>query len=87
MYLNPYIEQKLSVLDHQIRRRAALATIGYSLGLIGAVSLYLFPFSLSRIGSAILIIALAQMLWKVTKPAAPPFCQTKSKARILCSTN
>ena len=60
------VREKLSVLDQEIRKRASLVRFGYSLALAGAILLYrFFPFPLSRAGSVILIIALANMIWKV----------------------
>jgi hypothetical protein len=65
-YLNSSLKAQLSALDQQIRKRAALATFGYSTGIAGSIGLYvLFSFPLCRVGSVILIIALTQMIWKV----------------------
>ena|SRR5947209_7665558 len=65
-YPSGSLHQKLNLLDQQIRRRASLVRFGYSLALAGAVLLWVFfPFPLSRAGSAILIIALLNMIWKV----------------------
>ncbi len=65
-HLSDSTRQKLSALDEETRARISRATFGYSLGLAGAVALYLLrPSSLSRVGSVILIIALIQMIWKV----------------------
>jgi len=64
--LNNSVEQKLSALDQQIRRRASFVTAGYSVALVGGVALFVFfPFQLSRVGSVVLIVSLAQMIWKV----------------------
>src|SRR5438034_126479 len=72
IHSNNSLQQKLSKLDEQIQRRTLLAILGYAMALGGAVVLYLwFPFSLSRIGSAILIIALAHMIWKVYQASRP----------------
>ena len=60
------IGERLAILDREIRQRAFLANLGYSLGMVGAVMLCLFfPFPLSRVGSTVLMIALGYMLWKV----------------------
>ena len=65
-HLSQSMQQRLNLLDRQIRRRAALVGFGYSFGLLGAITLYLFfPFQLSRIGSVLLMIALAHMICKV----------------------
>ena len=64
--LSNSVQEKLGALDQQIRRRAAQAIAGYSLGALGVATLYLMsPFGLNRIGSIILLIALFHMIWKV----------------------
>src|SRR4051812_41640949 len=63
---NLSVQDKLSALDQQIRRRASFVTSGYSVAFVGGIGLFVFfPFQLSRIGSLVLIVALAQMMWSV----------------------
>lgn len=68
------VDERLSALDEQIRRRAARACLGYAAGMTGAVGLYFYlPFSLCRIASLILVIGLAHMIWKVYEASRGAF--------------
>ena len=59
-HLQDSVQAKLSHLDEQIQQRDLRVTLGYSLGLAGSIALYLyFPFPMSRIGSVVLMVALA----------------------------
>jgi len=70
--LQTSIKEKLGLFDQQIRERVFLATFGYSVGLAGALGLYaFFPFHLSRVGSVVMIIALAHMIWKIHQVTDP----------------
>jgi len=72
--LNDSVQEKLSALDQQIRRRAAFATAGYSAALAGGIGLFVFfPFELSRVGSVVIIVSLAQMIWKVREASRGGF--------------
>src|SRR6185436_15009874 len=65
-HLDTSMRQRLKVLDQEIRTRASLATFGYSFAIAGVIALYIFfPFELSRVGSVVMIVALAHMIWKV----------------------
>jgi hypothetical protein len=65
-YLPGSVKEKLIGLDERVRKSASVVIFGYSAGIAGALLLYaFFPFGLSRIGSAIIIIALAHMIWNV----------------------
>jgi hypothetical protein len=69
---NP-LQEQLSALERQIQRRVFLGSMGYALGLVGAIGLlWFFPFNLSRIGSVVLIVSLANMLWKVRDASRQP---------------
>src|ERR1044071_8914007 len=74
-HLQDSVQAKLSHLDEQIQQRDLRVTLGYSLGLAGSIALYLyFPFPMSRIGSVVLMVALAHMIWQVyaARRDAPP---------------
>ena len=64
--LDEATRQRLAALHRRIRRQGLQAAVGYSLALAGVLALYLFfPFTLCRVGSVVLMIALAQMLSKL----------------------
>jgi len=80
-HLSDSTRQKLSALDEETRERISRATLGYSLGLAGAVALYLLrPSSLSRVGSVILIIALLQMIWKIQQARRAGLSSNKTES-------
>jgi hypothetical protein len=65
-HLDTSMNQRLDALDQEIRKRASLATFGYSFAIVAVIALYIFfPFKLSRVGSVVMIVALAHMIWKV----------------------
>ena len=63
-----------------------LVTFGYSLAIAGAIGLYIFfPFQLSRVGSVVLIVALAHMIWEVYQAGRNPLLMDKSAGHpLLC---
>src|SRR3989442_341946 len=62
------VEPRLAVLNRQLRRRALLGIIGYSVGLAGALALcFAVPFELSRVGSVVMGIGFAHMLGKICR--------------------
>src|SRR2546423_12633611 len=72
-YSNDFMQNRIKALDEQICRQVSVGIFGYALALLAAVTLYCcFPFPLSRVGSVILIIALAQMIWKVYDASRTP---------------